>query len=482
MLHFRSKPLPEKAEAFLSELAASRRFNTCNLYRSALHHFHRFLTQSKIELARLTPTEFAAFDEDLERHHLKFATRRGIMGHVHAYLRWLETRGDVPEGFSKKLFPNYHPEHVKGQLAPLPELALRFLEVLGATNKPNTVKGYQSCLRAFYRLHWKTGKLAYKIERSDTDAFMIFLKERGMGVNQRRNRYVQFRRYLDWLKEHGKLKAHPDDLITSRDIPRPEEKLPRPFPVDVDIEIQRRLAQSNDIDHLGILLMRRCGLRVGELLNLKLDCIGQDLNGHYFLKVPLGKLNNERIFPLDPYTVEVVEKIKRHHEIRGPQALDQYLISAPSGKRRGRGHFGQILLDITRDLTIPGKVTVHRLRHSFATSLLSAGLSITTLKILMGHRDIRMTLNYAAVTQETVRNEYFTALTKIRSHYEVASYPLKVPDLRVGVNRAFYDTQRQIKKFVKEHGNPDPVKLRRLLFRLNMLRHDFSVLLKIDLG
>ena len=58
---------------------------------------------------------------------------------------------------------------------------------------------------------------------------------------------------------------------------------------------------------LGILLMRRTGLRIGELRNLTLDCLEEDLYGNHFMKVPLGKLNNERVIPLDPETVESLD-------------------------------------------------------------------------------------------------------------------------------------------------------------------------------
>ncbi len=137
------------------------------------------------------------------------------------------------------------------------------------------------------------------------------------------------------------------------------------------MEIQRRLERSNNIDHLGLLLMRRCGLRMGELRNLKLDCVESDFNGHWFLKVPLGKLNNERIIPLDLKTVQIVERIKRHHSFRPDPNSDKiYMISNPSGRRRSAGYFNPLFNDLVRDLAIPGKIHPHRLRHSFATSLL----------------------------------------------------------------------------------------------------------------
>ena len=178
MLGFRTEPLPEPAEKLLREYSVGRAKNTIALYRGGLHHFHRFLSQSKIDFTRLEIGHIKEFDEDLERHNLKFVTRREHIHHVHYYYRWLEHKGMVLQGLCSKLFPNYKAEHVVGQQAVLPELALRFIEVLGATNKPNTVKGYQSSLRAFYKLYWKTGKRPYTIDRTDVETFMLSLKNR----------------------------------------------------------------------------------------------------------------------------------------------------------------------------------------------------------------------------------------------------------------------------------------------------------------
>lgn len=482
MLHFRQKPLLEIAEKFLIAFGAGKSKNTVNGYRAALHHFYRFLSQSKLDLAKIQIKHLNEFDEDLAQHNLKFITRRENIKNIHKYLRWLEDEGVLERGFTKILFPNYRPQFIKGQQATLPELAQRFLEVLSATSKPNTINGYRAGLRTFYKHHWKTGKSAYKIEREDIDAFLLNLKNNGVDVNQRFSRLAHLRRYLDWLYDHKKLKIHPDQLIKGNDFPRRDKTLPKPFPVEVDLEIQKRLAASQEIDHMGVLLMRRCGLRVGEMRNLTTDCIDEDLNGNWFLKVPLGKMNNERIIPLDPTTVDLVERIKKHHSQRPESGTNiHYLISNPSGRRRSLNHFGTILQEVTKGLAIPGKVNLHRLRHSFATSLLSAGMSLNSLKMLLGHKDIRMTLGYAAVTQETVRAEYYAALKKIHVKYETPSYSLRTPDLREGMNQSFYDAQRFIKKFVNENGNSDPDKLKRLFGRLMTLRQEFSDLLKISL-
>lgn len=480
MLHFRSKPLPEIAEKYLLELSASGRGkNTIALYRAALHHFYRFLLQQRIAISQFNEALLIEYDEDLQRHHLKLITIKANIGHVHIYLRWLEARGEITLGTCKKLFPNYRADVVRGQQAELPELAIRFLSVLSASSKKNTVNGYQSSLRAFYKLHQMRTNKPYNIIRTDVEDHIIHLKNSGMEQNSRASRLNQLWRYFEWLYDHKKLKTSPDKLVKKTDYPKHVDHLPRPYPVNVDLEIQKRLEENGGIDFLGVLLMRRCGLRVGELRSLTLDCITTDFNENWFLKVPLGKMNNERILPLDPKTVEIIKRIQTFHS--GRQELggsEKYLISNPAGKRRSIAHFAAVLQEITKGLAIPGAIHLHRLRHSFATSLLSAGLNITTLKKLLGHRDIRMTLNYAAVTQETIRNEYFEALTKIHEKYEVAAYPLKIPNLREGMNRGFYDAQKYAKKIARDRDDINQDKLRRLFGRMMALRQELSDLLK----
>ena len=481
MLHLKNNPVSDMGERYLRDLAASRKSSTVNMHRATIHHFSRFLAQFRIEITSLEPKHMAEFDEDLERHLLAITSRQAHMKHLNLYLRWLEREGQLKTGTAMRLFPKYREDLVFRKQSVLPPVANEFMKILGTMNKPHTIQGYRSCLRGFYRVHYKTKRLPHDIRREDVEGYMLYLNDRGIKANQRGGRLMQIRRYIYWLHDRGKLKANPDSLISQSDFPRREDQLPKPYPVDIDIEIQKRLKASHDIDKLGILLMRRTGIRVGELRNLTLDCLEEDLYGNHFMKVPLGKLNNERVIPLDPETVELTARIRSLHPLKPEKGTTNwYLISGKYGRRRSSSHIATIFTDVTRGLAITGRANLHRLRHTFATTLLSAGMSLTGLKRLLGHRDIRMTLGYAAVTQKSLRNEYFAALAKVENKYEVSSYKLKTPDLKQGVNRAFYDTLASVKKFIKENGDPDTTRTTRLLYRLNMLRHEFSTLLKLD--
>jgi hypothetical protein len=77
------------------------------------------------------------------------------------------------------------------------------------------------------------------------------------------------------------------------------------------------------------------------------------------------------------------------------------------------------LTKIGGDLPLSERLTTHRLRHSFATSLMNGGMSLLGIMKLLGHRDFRMTLRYTQIVDETVGREYFEALSRIADRYQL---------------------------------------------------------------
>lgn len=76
--------------------------------------------------------------------------------------------------------------------------------------------------------------------------------------------------------------------------------MPRYLPVDADRKLQEALTRNhnNELAALALRVQRACGLRIGELLDLELDCVHEIQENGAWLKVPLGKLNTERMVPL----------------------------------------------------------------------------------------------------------------------------------------------------------------------------------------
>lgn len=245
------------------------------------------------------------------------------------------------------------------------------------------------------------------------EQWFLNLNNQHLAATTRGAHIIFVRNYLYYLYEQGQLPVHPHTLIRSADIPPRPTYLPRPLPPDVDFELQQRLASSTDPLHKGLLLMRNTGIRIGELRSLSYQCVRADLQSHSFLKVPLGKLNNERLVPLDEKTLALVEAL----QAQGVTPR-KFLLETTRQNAVSYNSFRQALQRAAHGISVSEPITTHRLRHTYATSLLTYGVSLKALMRLLGHKDFNMTLRYADVTLNSVRKEFFHALEQTQQIYQ----------------------------------------------------------------
>jgi integrase len=209
-------------------------------------------------------------------------------------------------------------------------------------------------------------------------------------------------------------------LVFSSDIPRLPRPLPRYLPVDTDRRLTDALAASEfRLAADALMLARACGLRIGELLDLELDCV-HEVPGHgAWLKVPLGKLDTERMVPLDDETLVLIDRVIATR-IQG-RALPHPRSGRPAqflfthhGRRLTQTAVRMELDRATQTAGI-GHVTPHQLRHTYATALVNAGVSLQALMALLGHVSAEMSLRYGRLFDATVRAEYERALDLAKS-------------------------------------------------------------------
>lgn len=162
-------------------------------------------------------------------------------------------------------------------------------------------------------------------------------------------------------------------------------------------------------------LFAHAGLRLSEALNLRLaDC---DLNGRR-LRVQSGKGDRDRVIPMSDQLVTVLQN---YLVVREPAATDHLLIY------RGVAVKGCLLPDRLRTFGQKADIepmTPHRLRHTLATFLINQGMPITSLQKFLGHQDINKTLIYARVYDETVRDQFASAMAHIEA-IAVADWPIQ---------------------------------------------------------
>jgi len=369
-----------------------------------VHRFHCWMDAKGLTLQTLTlKLVFSYLRAKLRVDEAK-ATGYDFKDHLRIYLSWLYAKHRLP----------FDPEHLKAPLRrSLPETVERYLAELAVAQRPKSWPSVKSSLRGYHRwLHARNLTLR-GFAREHAVEWLQSLIERKLHAATRRALLLDVRGYLRWLAEQGKIFRDPDELLRSSDQPKLPRYLPRPFPPKVDREIILRLTSAEDIESQGLLLMRQTGLRIGELRALPLDCTTVGEDGKSLLKVPLGKLNTERLVPLDDGTTRLIVALQR----RGAEGRPWLLGNQRGSKVADYAKYQAALKRAAEGLPLAERATTHRLRHTYATTLLNAGMSLVGVMKLLGHADYRMTLRYAAVLPETVGHEYFKALGQIEKKY-----------------------------------------------------------------
>jgi len=227
--------------------------------------------------------------------------------------------------------------------------------------------------------------------------------------------------FVSEITEWGWPDAPPRRLLFRSDIPRLPRPLPRYLPPDADRALTEQLAQSDTrLAADALLPQRACGLRIGELLDLEMDCVHEVPGNGSWLKVPLGKFDTERMVPLDDDTLDLLDRISSTRSAGRP--LPNPRTGRPAdflfthhGHRLGQNAVRGELARAGEAAGL-GKLTPHQLRHTYATALVNADVSLQALMALLGHVSAQMSLRYGQLFDSTIRTEYERALDPAMAH------------------------------------------------------------------
>ena len=465
-------PTPPTAEAFLRCPKSQRSKKTVENYRSDLLHFHQWLAKHEIKIAVADESQLLAFGDHLVGAGYSAAYRQKTDQRLRVYLYWLHERGVVrlrnPESCQKQ-------QMLGSRLAnSLPREALAFLEIVAVTRRPATVDNYRATCQHLHAFLDSRNKPLKDISRLDTEAWVKHLKSLGLGPSWRCSLLYRSKVYLWWLQENGIIGADPDQLLKSTDSPKRPKLLPKPLAPEDDARLQRTLEKQDHIYCRALLLMRWTGIRIGELVDLEYNCIWIDHAGHRYLKVPLGKLNNERMVPIDERTAALVAGLRElYHD--DSKLRPRYLLGRPDGRQIEPQDLRAALHNTSREAGIKERVNSHRLRHTYATSLLNGGMSLVGVMRLLGHRSILMTLGYAAVSPESLRAEYLSAITNISERHRVDAAIEHIADEAPTLAATLGALSRLIRQ-AAHHRETDARKVRLLIKRVHRLQGEVEQL------
>jgi site-specific recombinase XerD len=318
--------------------------------------------------------------------------------------------------------------------ARVPQLAAtmrRYLIQLTTSLAPRSVDAADNTLRQFTR--WLTintdVSVVADITRTNVEDYKVWLAAQpgtngsAMAKNTQRQRLRMIRIFFERLIEWDWPDAPARNPILHGDIPpRPE-----PLPKFLDDRAAAKLmaaARAHRLPRyrLVIEMLARTGLRASELCELAADAVTQIGDAHW-LRVPVGKLRNDRYIPLHPDLVELLAEwtatnaehiraqkrlIADHHKPIDRRTVHR--IVATTAKRAGIGH-----------------AHPHQLRHTLATQAINRGMRLEAIAALLGHRSMEMTLTYARIADRVIADEYESVSAQIDALYNTAGIPGALP-------------------------------------------------------
>jgi integrase/recombinase XerD len=231
---------------------------------------------------------------------------------------------------------------------------------------------------------------------------LVYLNQVQLNEKSQARFISAIRTFFKYLLLENEIESNPAELI---ELPKISRKLPDILSIE-EIEI---LIESIDLSEPTgernktiIELMYGCGLRVSELVNLKISEVKENSG---FIKV-VGKGNKERLIPISKTALKQYNRYKdlvRVHQnvFRG---YEDYIFLNNRGKNLSRVMIFLMIKSLVEKAGIRKKISPHTFRHSFATHLVEGGADLRAVQEMLGHESILTTEIYTHLDQTFLRD------------------------------------------------------------------------------
>jgi integrase len=344
---------------------------------------------------------------------------------------------------------------------------LRYVQTRAAVLRPKSVESLINGLLPFAEfLHAQYPDVTSlrDLDRERIEAFLVWNRHRHWRGRKARptpisdsvaqSTVLSLRNMFEDIASWGWAEAPQRQILFCADVPKLPTSLPRALPPDIDQALMSAVTELPDLfAAVGLQVLRGAGLRVGELLDLECDAVLDYGAAGTWLRIPLGKLNTERAVPLTPTTLAALDQWAAqrgpHRPIPHPRTgRPTHFLFTHRGRRLGATRLRNGLLaaidaaGLTDAGGQPLRITPHQLRHTYATELANAGMSLQALMALLGHVTSEMTVRYATLAPNTLNNAYENAVATLRPQIALAppTRPI-VPDKIAWLNSEMIKTR-----------------------------------------
>ena len=261
----------------------------------------------------------------------------------------------------------------------------------------NTIQSYRSDLKKFqvFLLEHRFKELKF----INPEVVRKFIHEQSKKVSGKTQGRVisTLKSFYNFLVLEKIIENNPIENI---DYPKTESKIPTVLSIkEIDRLIKNTYHRKfGNRNHTIIEIMYSCGLRVSEVIEMKISNIFFDES---LIKI-LGKGNKERFVPLSGIGKRLlIDYIKyKRKEVKSKKTSSDFVFLNNRGTKLSRIMVYNIINEAAKSSKISKKISPHTLRHSFATHMLENGADITSIQKMMGHENIVTTENYLHVNKK----------------------------------------------------------------------------------
>jgi len=251
------------------------------------------------------------------------------------------------------------------------------------------------------------------IELKDLQKFITWIGELGITASSQARIISGIKGFYKYCLIENIITADPSALL---DAPKLKRALPDflSFEEIENIITQIDLSKPDGGRNKAILeTMYSCGLRVSEVINLRISCLYLDVG---FIRV-IGKGDKERLVPIGTDAIKYIniyrESIRVHATIQ--KGFDDILFLSKFGKGLSRIMIFYIIKDLAKKAGITKNISPHTFRHSFATHLVEGGADLRAVQEMLGHESITTTEIYTHLDRDYLRatlNQFHPAFKK----------------------------------------------------------------------
>lgn len=256
-------------------------------------------------------------------------------------------------------------------------------------------------LTSFISENYSTSLSIENINVSIIESFIKYLFKSESSTYSQARIVSGLKSFFNYLLLEEKIDINPMELI---DAPKLVRKLPETLSIQ-EIEI---IIDAVDLDskegmrNKAILeTLYSCGLRVSELVNLKVQNLFLDIG---FIKV-LGKGMKERLVPIGTKAAECISLYMNEYRksINISEGFEGYLFINRRGKNLTRNMIFIIIKDLVKKAGLNKNISPHTFRHSFATHLIEGGADLRAVQEMLGHESITTTEIYTHLNKNYLK-------------------------------------------------------------------------------